>query len=403
MATNYYKLDETLVLNYLQKSKSIVGFSLADIVCEEVGDGNLNMIFRVFARDDPLRSIIVKQALPYIRLVGESWPLTSDRARIEAQALDLQSKFCPSLVPKLYSFDPAMCLTVMEDLRNAIILRKGLITQQQYPSFSEHISEFLARTLLMTSDFCMNPAAKKAAVIKFSNPELCQLSEDVIFTAPLDASAPTNKNNPLIDKDLILQLRRDVQLRNEVRMLKYMFMTRAESLLHGDLHTGSIMVTETHTYVIDPEFAFYGPMGFDLGALIGNLIIAVYSQLGHLANNDGKRKQYQEWILHTIAEVWLKFSEKFEVLWMAHDPFVDPSFRQTFLRNLLSDSIGFAGCKMIRRVLGIAHVLDLESISDASLRARAETRVLQAAREMILRRTSIQTVQELVTMIRNTL
>ena len=40
-----------------------------------------------------------------------------------------------------------------------------------------------------------------------------------------------------------------------------------EALIHGDLHTGSIMVTESETRVIDPEFAFYGPMGFDVGAV----------------------------------------------------------------------------------------------------------------------------------------
>ena len=51
--------------------------------------------------------------------------------------------------------------------------------------------------------------------------------------------------------------------------------------MHGDLHSGSIMVTEKETYVIDPEFAFYGPMGFDIGALIGNLYLAYFSQSGH--------------------------------------------------------------------------------------------------------------------------
>jgi thiamine kinase-like enzyme len=40
------------------------------------------------------------------------------------------------------------------------------------------------------------------------------------------------------------------------------------ALLHGDLHTGSIMCTETTTFVIDHEFAFYGPMGFDVGAFL---------------------------------------------------------------------------------------------------------------------------------------
>lgn len=41
------------------------------------------------------------------------------------------------------------------------------------------------------------------------------------------------------------------------------------------------MVTPDSTQVIDPEFGFYGPMGFDIGAFIGNLVLAYFSQDGH--------------------------------------------------------------------------------------------------------------------------
>ena len=60
-------------------------------------------------------------------------------------------------------------------------------------------------------------------------------------------------------------------------------MTSAEALIHGDLHTGSIMMTTEDTRVIDPEFAFIGPMGFDVGAVIGNLFLAYFAQGGHEA------------------------------------------------------------------------------------------------------------------------
>jgi len=61
----------------------------------------------------------------------------------------------------------------------------------------------------------------------------------------------------------------------------YRFIERAQALIHGDLHTGSVMVTRESTQVIDPEFAFYGPMGFDVGAFLGNLILAFFAQDGH--------------------------------------------------------------------------------------------------------------------------
>lgn len=69
---------------------------------------------------------------------------------------------------------------------------------------------------------------------------------------------------------------------------QFRFCERAQALLHGDLHTGSIMVTPDSTQVIDPEFGFYGPMGFDIGAFIGNLILAYFSQDGHAEKGEDR-------------------------------------------------------------------------------------------------------------------
>ena len=53
------------------------------VEAQEVGDGNLNLVFKIFDAQGVSR-IIVKQALPYVRCVGESWPLTLDPARPSA-------------------------------------------------------------------------------------------------------------------------------------------------------------------------------------------------------------------------------------------------------------------------------------------------------------------------------
>ena len=41
----------------------------------EVGDGNLNLVYLVHG---PTGTVVVKQALPYVRCVGESWPVSTD-------------------------------------------------------------------------------------------------------------------------------------------------------------------------------------------------------------------------------------------------------------------------------------------------------------------------------------
>lgn len=50
--------------------------------------------------------------------------------------------------------------------------------------------------------------------------------------------------------------------------------------------------------VIDPEFAFYGPMGFDLGALIGNLLLAYCAVPGN-----GQGEDYAEWLLEQVRQL----------------------------------------------------------------------------------------------------
>jgi len=402
MSNNYYALDERTAIDYARGCAAIHSLLPPGepLACEEIGDGNLNLIFRIVSARDRRRSVIIKQALPYVRLVGESWPLSPERARIESDALALEGRLCPDLVPRLYHYDAALYLIVMEDLRDAIIMRKGLIAGQRYPNFASQIAEFLAQTLFHTSDFAMDSAAKKQAVIRFTNPELCKLTEDVIFTEPYLASAPNNRHNPLIDPARVTGMRANQEVLREVRWLKWAFMTRAEALIHGDLHTGSIMVTPERAWVIDPEFAYYGPMGFDVGAVLGNLLIGYAAQIGHNPDEQS-RAQYQEYLLHTVAEVWERFAARFDELWREYGQPDRAEFRRSFLLALLRDSIGFAACKMIRRVLGIAHVIDLEQIADPALRARAESWVLAIAERLLSERATIADTTGLLAAVRD--
>jgi 5-methylthioribose kinase len=391
---NAYKpLTEATVLDYVRACAPLHELLPPDapLHSREVGDGNLNLIFIVEHERDPGRTVVVKQALPYVRLIGESWPLSPDRALIEARALAVHEALCPELVPHTYHHDPAMYLTVMENLLPAIIMRKGLIAGRRYLHFAAHIGEFLAQTLFATSDFALDSAEKKRRVQLFTNPELCKLTEDVIFTEPYIAGHPNNRNNPLID-DAAAALRADEAVLREARWMKWAFMTRAEALIHGDLHTGSIMVTETTTKVIDPEFAYYGPMGFDVGAVLGNLVLSYCSHLAHSPDAQA-RAAYQGYLLDTVRDVWTTFERR-------SDPLTTSDFRHSFMHSLLHDTAGFAGCKMIRRVLGVAHVEDLESIADLEQRARAERWALAIARRLLVERSQLDNIDSFVALVR---
>jgi 5-methylthioribose kinase len=378
----------------------------------EVGDGNLNLVFIVEGGEG---AVVVKQALPYVRLVGEGWPLPLERSFYEYRALSEQARLAPGLVPEIYHFDRDLALIVMECLSPHIIMRKGLIRGIEYPRFAEDVSEFMARTLFGTSVLAGSAAAAKALVGEFApNVELCRITEDLVFTDPY-RDAPLNRwTSPELD-DMAFGFRKDAALKRAAQERKYQFMTEAQALLHGDLHTGSIMLTPTNTRIIDPEFAFVGPIGFDVGAVIGNLLLAYFAQSGH-ETTPGARDGYREWILAQIAQLWPRFERRFVELWREArdgDAYVAELFadaagraelaleRARFMRRLFEDAAAFAGLKMIRRILGLAHVEDLESIASSTLRARSERRALTLARELVLGAASLSTIADVTGMARS--
>src|SRR5262249_5497127 len=265
---------------------------------------------------DPKRTIVLKQALPYLRLVGDSWPLPTDRARIEAQALSIEYRLVPQHTPRVYFYDPEMYLTAMQNLNNHIIMRQGLIQWIKYPLFAEHIGLFMARTLGHTSDLVLDYKTKKEEVARFINPELCKITEDLVFTEPY-RKTERNPYHKEIEPQ-VLALQADDSLRVEVAEMKEKFMTQAQALIHGDLHTGSIMINQTETYAIDPEFAFYGPMGYDIGAVIANLFLSYASHEVRTADPDA-RTNFRKYLTDSVIQLWQVFEREFQPIWAQVD------------------------------------------------------------------------------------
>jgi 5-methylthioribose kinase len=362
---------------------------------EEVGDGNLNLVFKVYG---PKGAMAVKQALPYVRLVGESWPLPLSRAHYEHMALSEQAKHSGRLVPEIYHYDETLSLIAMELLEPHIIMRHGMIAGVEYPRFAKDISTFMARTLFFTSDLALTADKKKAMIGAFSgNTALCKITEDLIFTDPYRIADMNRWTKPYLDP-YAAQWREDGDLKVAVSRLKLKFMSSAEAMIHGDLHTGSVMLTTEDTRLIDPEFAFMGPMGFDIGAVIANFLINYFSQDGH-EDKPGARDSYRAWILKTLTEIWTGFESQFLTLWRENqtgDAYPPSLFqgelgalrleaeRRAYMSRLWNDTVGFAAAKMIRRILGLAHNIDLEKIKDERLRATCESRVLTLARDMMV-------------------
>ncbi|MEM9902539.1 MAG: S-methyl-5-thioribose kinase [Pseudomonadota bacterium] len=378
----------------------------------EVGDGNLNLVFIV---EGPMGSVVVKQALPYVRLVGDSWPLPLKRAFFEYHALRRQAARDPGRVPQILHFDEAQALIVMERLEPHIILRGQMMRARRVAGLGTRMGRFCARTAFLGSDLAMDAREKKADVALFAgNVELCDITEQLVFTDPYFDAEMNRHTAPQLDA-VVAELRADHALKIAAQHMKHAFTARAETLCHGDLHAGSVMVTEDDARVIDPEFAFYAPMGFDIGMMVGNYLMAFHAMPGHIAEEDACAA-YQAWILGALSETWTVFCTEFAHLWRTarHGILYPPALyehqghhdaAEAALRDVLGqiwrDLLGFAGVEMHRRILGLAHISEFEEIADADLRAKLEERSLRLGRALLLGRNDISGVEQVLAMARH--
>lgn len=421
----YKQLTEELVLDYIKDLDSMKKkFSSFDnISIKEVGDGNLNYVYIVTNQSNPEETIILKQAVPFLRVVGESWPLDIERMEFEVMALRQQYEYCPGFVPEVYYADNEMSLVIMQNLNRHTIMRGEMNLGKKFPKMPDHISTFLAEMIFKSSDWGMtgktekwphhDTAAKKEMVEKYINKDLCNLTENFIFSYPFYKS-DTNSYTPGLTEEDLADIQEDNELKVKVAMLRYKFMNNAEVLLHGDLHTGSIMVNEEETYVIDPEFAFYGPAGFDIGLLIGNMFLAYIAQSYRQIQLGNNPYEYRKWVLDAIEEIWEGFAEKYDKLWQDKEkqdkyPFWDYTggeeafkmLRNAEVLRIFKDAIGFAGTVMIRRTLGLAKVSDIAEIEDTEVRASLDRLALQTGKQFILKADSLGTIQEVIDIARD--
>jgi len=406
----YERLDETSLRRWLAEQSILatrLGGSADTWRVREVSDGNLNVVYIVTG---PAGGVCVKQSLPYVRVAGESWPMPLERAYFEQLYLRASEPHVKGLAPALLHYDPARFAMAMELLNEHITLRHGLVAGKQYPTAARRVAEYVARRAFATSVLAepFERVADRSAMFS-RNQALLRITVDLIFTHPYLVNERNRWTTPQLNTT-VAGLRADSALKAAVGRLGHRFLTVQETLLHGDLHTGSIMVSSTDTRVIDAEFAAYGPIGFDLGLFVGNLLMAYFSQPGH-ESRPGERSDQRQWILTQVSEFWAEFVSQYDGLWSAprggdgypsafFTTFADEQAfaleRRRAFGELLSDTLGFAGTEIIRRIVRFAHNLDFESINDPNIRATLERQALTFARALIVEAHSFKTLDDVL-------
>ena len=377
----HFLLDCDEVISYV-KEKNLFSEN-ADLTVKEIGDGNINYIFKVENKIDG-KSIVLKQADKLLRSSGR--PLDLARSKIEANILRIENNLAPHFVPEIYFYDEIMCVLAMEDISEYKNLRTELIAGKIFLNFADNISEFLSRTLLLTTDLFMNKFEKKKNVKEFINPELCDISECLVFTEPYD----NNRNRNIItagnEEFVENTLYKNEDLHFAILKLREKFMNYSQSLIHGDLHSGSIFINEKGIKIIDPEFSFYGPMAYDIGNVIGNLYFPLY-RAKFFMEDSKKKEEFINWLEKCILDIPILFSKKCKLLWekYSNDRLLkNKKFRDYYIENIIKDSLAYAGTEIIRRTVGDTKVLELTSLETSEKKLELERSLINKAISMII-------------------
>ena len=378
----HFLLDCDEVISYVKEKNLFLEND--DLTVKEIGDGNINYIFKVENKIDG-KSIVLKQADKLLRSSGR--PLDLARSKIEANILRIENNLAPHFVPEIYFYDEIMCVLAMEDISEYKNLRTELVAGKIFPNFADNISEFLSRTLLLTTDLFMDKFEKKKNVKEFINPELCDISECLVFTEPYD----NNKNRNIIttgnEEFVENMLYKNEDLHFAILKLREKFMNYSQSLIHGDLHSGSIFINEKGIKIIDPEFSFYGPMAYDIGNVIGNLYFPLY-RAKFFMEDSKKKEEFINWLEKCILDIPILFSEKCKLLWekYSNDKLLkNKKFRDYYIENIVKDSLAYAGTEIIRRTVGDAKVLELTNLETSEKKLELEKELISKAVSMIMK------------------
>ena len=378
----HFLLDCDEVISYVKEKNLFLEND--DLTVKEIGDGNINYIFKVENKIDG-KSIVLKQADKLLRSSGR--PLDLARSKIEANILRIENNLAPHFVPEIYFYDEIMCVLAMEDISEYKNLRTELIAGKIFLNFADNISEFLSRTLLLTTDLFMDKFEKKKNVKEFINPELCDISECLVFTEPYD----NNKNRNIIttgnEEFVENMLYKNEDLHFAILKLREKFMNYSQSLIHGDLHSGSIFINEKGIKIIDPEFSFYGPMAYDIGNVIGNLYFPLY-RAKFFMEDSKKKEEFINWLEKCILDIPILFSKKCKLLWEKYSDdklLKNRKFRDYYIENIVKDSLAYVGTEIIRRTVGDAKVLELTNLETSEKKLELEKELISKAISMIMK------------------
>jgi len=399
------KLDEMLTLEeaaeYINEKTNIF-LDLNSISIKSLNSNTLsvngfaNNLFLIENKNNG-KKVVLKQVLPYVRkaaVENVEIPLPKKRIYSEFYSLKFWRETCPSFVPEVYFFDGENNIIIFEYIEGMELLRSSLIKGKRVKNVEGEIASFLAKTAFYSSKYFLDEQQFYGLLNFFNKTESIKVWDDLIFVRTI-LQPEKREINPLI-KEKILNYCQDKKIINKVKEIRFTFNNKKLSLIHGDFHSSNIFIKNNKIKIFDTEFAAYGLPSFDMGRLIGNLILNYSSLLG--LEYSFQRKKYQKYLLKFIEKVYNSFEYRLGSLFKLKSNLSSVETEKYFDKYLYQ-TLSFISLTIISRLYDGGLCLDLKRIKDLKNRTIAQEFAIKVSREIFYRNREIKNIGELVTIV----
>lgn len=315
----------------------------------EIGDGNINRVFRIEDEKSDVCPMVVKYA-PESAVILPTLRPDRNRGMREGKYLELCAGYVPDMVPKVIFYDEKRYMLFIEDLGNVRTLSAELINGDFSAFDTRKMAHFSADTCFYTSDFA-ETKNEKIDFSVFDYHDLCVLTKELVFEQPY---YPHENNRFMSENEFFVEKKiySDKDLKNRVEELKNEFLFSHQAVIHGDLHTASVFAKNGANVVFDGEFSYNGPIAFDTGNVIAHLLMAFFRWSVIEKTRSLKNK----------TDIEIPVLRAYEYLDMSADRFsqlVNSFGKENFnaehvIEKIKKDSFSFAGTECVRRVVGLA-------------------------------------------------
>ncbi len=228
---------------------------------EKPGEGNMNIVLRIKTNK---RSFILKQSRPFVQKYQQiEAPL--DRIAVEYQFYKtVKGENLLPHIPKILGYDLEGYVLIMEDLGHC----EDMSSMYSNRSLDANQLKKLVNALFQIH---LNKVPKDFP----ENLEMRQLNHQHIFVLPfLEANGFQLDGIQEGLQELSRSYKKDKNLKSVINEIGNKYLSKGETLLHGDYYPGSWMTEADNLYIIDPEFGFVGFAEFDLGVMAAHIIMA---------------------------------------------------------------------------------------------------------------------------------